>query len=161
MAWEEREPQLNSLCPDRRPSLVYPRPRSPGTIHGFLKGLVSWNEYFLMVLKLKTIVFNECWIWWFFLQFLAVFLSWKSKIKFLLASMKSLTNCENPSSNPRQGACSGFPRAAYDYCYVKVVPKAGCDPTFFSERRPWMYSGENQPMRAKETRNRNMMRLSE
>ncbi len=35
--------------------------------------------------------------------------------KFLLASTKSLTNCENPSSNnPLQKACSGFPIAACD-----------------------------------------------
>jgi hypothetical protein len=34
---------------------------------------------------------------------------------FLLASTKSLTNCENPSSNnPLQKACSGFPIAACD-----------------------------------------------
>ncbi len=38
---------------------------------------------------------------WWFSQFLAVVLWRKSKIKFLYASMRSLTiNCENPSSNP-------------------------------------------------------------
>jgi hypothetical protein len=36
--------------------------------------------------------------------------------------MKSLTNSENPSSNPLQKACSGFPIAAYD---PEIVPKAG------------------------------------
>jgi hypothetical protein len=33
---------------------------------------------------------------------------------FFFASMESLTDCENPSSNPRQEACSGFPIAAFD-----------------------------------------------
>ncbi len=47
-----------------------------------------------------------------------------SKIKFVLASMKSLTNCENPSSKPLQGNKSGFLLAA---C-IKVVPKAAHDP---------------------------------
>jgi hypothetical protein len=37
---------------------------------------------------------------------------WKSKMKFLLASKKSLTNCEIPSSNHLQRACSGFLIAA-------------------------------------------------
>ncbi len=40
----------------------------------------------------------------------------KSQIKFLFASMKSLirTYCENPSSNPIQEACYGFPIFACD-----------------------------------------------
>jgi hypothetical protein len=45
------------------------------------------------------------------------------QIKFLLASLKSLTNCENPSSNPILEACSGFPLAI---CYCKSS-KAACD----------------------------------
>jgi hypothetical protein len=52
------------------------------------------------------------------------FLQRKSKMKFLLASMKSLNNCEIPSSNPLQGACSGFLIAA---CALKVVTKPACD----------------------------------
>jgi hypothetical protein len=36
----------------------------------------------------------------------------KKKIKFWLASMKMLTNCENPSSNPL--ACCGIEEAAWD-----------------------------------------------
>jgi hypothetical protein len=37
-----------------------------------------------------------------------------SRIRFLLATMESLTNCEHPSSNSLQRACSGFPIAACD-----------------------------------------------
>jgi hypothetical protein len=37
------------------------------------------------------------------------------KIKFLLASVKTVTNCENPFSNPLQEACSCFPKAAGDF----------------------------------------------
>ncbi len=44
---------------------------------------------------------------------------------FPLATMKSLTNCENPSSNPLQEACYGFPIANFT---LKVVSKAACDP---------------------------------
>jgi hypothetical protein len=36
------------------------------------------------------------------------------KIKFLLASIKSLTNCNNPFYYPSFGACFGFPIAACD-----------------------------------------------
>ncbi len=36
-----------------------------------------------------------------------------SKRKFLFASIKSLPNCENPSSNPLQEAFYGFPIAAW------------------------------------------------
>ncbi len=49
-----------------------------------------------------------------FSQFLAAFLWRRYQIKFLHASIKSLTNCENPSSNLFQGACSCFPEAACD-----------------------------------------------
>ncbi len=43
-----------------------------------------------------------------FSEFLASF-SWrKFKIKFLLASMKSLTSFDNPSGNPLQETCSGL-----------------------------------------------------
>jgi hypothetical protein len=41
--------------------------------------------------------------------------------KVLFASMKSLINCENSSSNPLQEACCGFPMATRD-------SKAACDP---------------------------------
>ncbi len=36
------------------------------------------------------------------------------KIKFLNASLKSLSNYENPSNNPIREACSGFQVAACD-----------------------------------------------
>ncbi len=57
-------------------------------------------------------------------HFFAVILSRKSKTMFLLASMKSPTNCENPSSSLFKGACSGFQIASSDF---KVVPKAACE----------------------------------
>jgi hypothetical protein len=36
----------------------------------------------------------------------------KEKIKFWLPYMKTLTNCENPSSKPFQIACSGIHKEA-------------------------------------------------
>jgi hypothetical protein len=56
--------------------------------------------------------------------------------------MKSRTNCENPSCNPLQEACFGFPIAACDSTNcsesrpvsLKNVPKTGRD----------MYSGEKR-----------------
>jgi hypothetical protein len=68
-----------------------------------------------------------------FYQFLAAFLRRQLKIMFLLATVKSHTDSKNPSSNPLQGACSGFPIAACDSkslsesrCHViqKIIPKA-------------------------------------
>jgi hypothetical protein len=49
------------------------------------------------------------------------------------ASMKLLTYSKNPSSNPLQGACSGF----------QVVQKAACDPIVSKggfDQRYWNYS---------------------
>jgi hypothetical protein len=43
---------------------------------------------------------------------------------------------------------------------LKVVPKAACDPENCSEAGH-EYTGENRPMRAKESCKRNLMRLSE
>jgi hypothetical protein len=60
---------------------------------------------------------------------------------------ESLTNCENSSGNPLQEACSGFPKAA-------------CDPENCSESLPPMYTVENYPLKEKDNRNRNFMRLS-
>jgi hypothetical protein len=60
-----------------------------------------------------------------FSKYLAVFLWKKLKIKFLLASVKLFTNCENSSSNSLQEASSGFQVAAY--MTLKVVPKVTCD----------------------------------
>jgi hypothetical protein len=68
--------------------------------------------------------------------------------------MKSLTNCENPYSNPLQDVCYVFPRAA---CDSKVVAKAACDPENCSESHPRMYTAENQLMREMESRNRTLM----
>ncbi len=75
--------------------------------------------------------------------------------------MKSLANCENPSSNPLHESRSVFPKDACDSeiwklfrkpsVILKIVPKAGHE----------MYTREIQKMRAKERRNRNVMRLTE
>ncbi len=80
-------------------------------------------------------------------------------MKFRLASLKSLTNCEIPSSNPFPGACSGFLISACvsKNCSetrlrpLKIVPKAGFECTL----------EKNRPMRAKESWNRSLMGLSE
>jgi hypothetical protein len=40
--------------------------------------------------------------------------------------MKSLTNCKNPSSNPFQEACSGFPKAACDAKFFFLKPIIKC-----------------------------------
>jgi len=50
----------------------------------------------------------------------------KSETKFLLVSMKSLTSCENPFSDPSQTAFYGFQTAACDYESFSL--KAACDP---------------------------------
>jgi hypothetical protein len=67
--------------------------------------------------------------------------------------MKSLTNCENPSSNPLQGA---FRKQIVT---LLVFPKAACDYKNCSVSRSRMYTGEIQPMRVKESRKRNLMWL--
>jgi hypothetical protein len=66
-----------------------------------LKGIVSQDEYFLKVLKIKRKLVD--WPLMVFTTF-SCFLRRKSKRKFLLASMKSLTNYEEPSSNPPSNA---------------------------------------------------------
>jgi hypothetical protein len=44
---------------------------------------------------------------------------------------------------------------------LKVVPKPACDSENGSESQIWMYPRINQPMRVKESLNRNLTRLSE
>ncbi len=48
-------------------------------------------------------------------------LLWRKSKMLLLAFMKSLTNCEIPSSNPIQGACSGFLIAACISCSENLL----------------------------------------
>ncbi len=67
------------------------------------------NIFLLRYFKSKQYFLNERLL---FSQFKVVFLWRKSKLNFLLASMKSLTNYEIPSSNLLQRACSGFLIAA-------------------------------------------------
>jgi hypothetical protein len=56
--------------------------------------------------------------------------------------MKSLTNFENPSSNPLQNVCSGgFPIAACDY---KSCSRAGCDPKNCSESNGMYTMGKSR-----------------
>ncbi len=80
----------------------------------------------------------------------------KSEIKFKLGSLKSLTNSKTPSRNPLQRACCAIQKVAYAYD-SKVVPKAAFDCKNFSESRLQynMSTGENRPMREKESPNRN------
>ncbi len=54
-------------------------------------------------------------VWCFSKYFFAVFLWKQLKIKFLLASVKLFTNCENSSIYSLQKASSGFQVAAYDF----------------------------------------------
>jgi hypothetical protein len=73
--------------------------------------------------------------------------SWrKFKIKFLLASMKSLTNSENPSRKPFQEACSGFQVTAYD--------SKSCSESRLFRKLVWhvKYTGKNRPMTVKDSR---------
>ncbi len=69
------------------------------------KGIVSRDEFLFESPKVKQYFLKER-LW--FSKFSVVFLWRKSKMKFLLGSSKSLTNCEIPSNNPLQRACSGF-----------------------------------------------------
>jgi hypothetical protein len=55
----------------------------------------------------------------------------KIVIKFLLASLKSLTNSKNPSSYPLQEACSG----AWQPVTLKTVPNAAFNSENCSESR--------------------------
>ncbi len=79
-------------------------------------------------------------------------------MKFLVASMKKRTSCENSSGNPLQRACSGFLIAA-------GVSKPCSENSLISWklfRKPAMnVHWKKRQMRAKESRNRNLIRLSE
>ncbi len=68
-----------------------------------IKGIVSRDKYFLAGPKIRNFLNERLW----FSQYSVVSLWRKSKMKFLLASMKWLTNC-----NPLQRACSAFLIAA-------------------------------------------------
>jgi hypothetical protein len=75
----------------------------------FIKDSHEMN--FKKVPKTKTTFFDaDCFQHNFWLSFYEE----NSKIKFLLTSLKPLTNCENPSSNSILGACSGIPIAGCD-----------------------------------------------
>ncbi len=93
-----------------------------------MRWICFWRSY-----NSKQYLLNER-LW--FSQLSVVFCEGNPKMKFLLASMKSLTNCEIPSSNPLQRACSGFLIAA---CVFKVVPKPACDYENCSISRLWIY----------------------
>jgi hypothetical protein len=83
--------------------------------HSMLLLILSRDNYLFEGPKNETVLFEWALMVFTILDF---FLWRKSKVKFLLASMKSLTNCDIPSSNPLQRYCSGFLIAA-------CVPK-GC-----------------------------------
>ncbi len=93
-----------------------------------IKGIVSGDEYFLSALKNQIITFcmqadgfHKIWL---------PFLWRKLKIKFLLVSMKTFTNSENPSKTLFQETC-------FDFQAIKVVPKAACDYEGCSESQLW------------------------
>jgi hypothetical protein len=65
-----------------------------------------------------------------------------------------LFNCGNPSSNPLQGACSGFPIAAYE---LKIVRKP---PVILSAGHGCTLE-KNPPMRVKDCWNINCILLTE
>ncbi len=73
--------------------------------------------------------------------------------------MKLLKKCENPSSNPLQEACSGFPLASSD--------SQSCSKSHtWSWKLFWkpainFHRWKSRPMREKESRNRNLMQLFE
>jgi hypothetical protein len=75
----------------------------------------------------------------------------KIKNKFLLSSMKSLTDCENLPVTLFNELVPAYP---YPLVTLKFVRKP-------LENLPWIYTGENQPIWAKESRNRNLMWLLE
>ncbi len=84
------------------------------------------------------------------------------KIKFLLASTRSRTNSENPSSNPVHETCSSFrkppvnlkavPKAA---CGSKISLKAACGSKIALKICYDIFTGENRPITTKESRDRN------
>jgi hypothetical protein len=91
---------------------------------------------------------------YFFESFFTVFccLFVNTKVNFLLSSTKSFIICEKffqQHSSTLQEACSAFLIAA-------------CDSKSSSVSRPWMYTGENWPMRAEQRKDGPvLMRLSE
>jgi hypothetical protein len=74
------------------------------------------------------------------------------KIKFLLASTRSLTNSENPSSNPVHETCSSFRKPPVN---LKAVPKAACGSKIALKAGYGIFTGENRPITTKESRDRN------
>ncbi len=105
------------------------------TIYHRFKGTVSRDRYFLGG-SLKSNYYFLYERWWFS-QDLAAFLWRKFEIKFLLASLKSLTNSENPFSSPLQEACSGVQEPSS--VTIKVVCKSECDSEYCSKSRLDMY----------------------
>ncbi len=77
---------------------------------------------------------------------MAAILGRNENIKFLLASLRLLTNSINPSNNPLQRACCGIQKPMT----LKIVPKATCDSEsiLYSIYIP-KYTSENRPMREK------------
>ncbi len=85
--------------------------------------------FFSKILKFKTVLYELALM--VFTIFGCLFMK-KSKIKFLYASMKSLTICEKPSSNPFHWACSSFLGAT-------------CDSKSCSESRLWFWKLFRKP----------------
>jgi hypothetical protein len=94
-----------------------------GLFHRILSEIYFGN--FLKVLEIKKLLTI------FGCLFVKIF-----QMKFLLASLKLLTNCENPSRNRIQEVCSSFPlaichcKSCKAACDLEFVPKAGYECTY-------------------------------
>jgi hypothetical protein len=91
-----------------------------------IKGIVSREEYFLKVLKIKSVFF--VWAQMVITLFSCLF---EEKIKNKVY-IKSFNNSENPSRNPLQEACTGFQIAA-----------CGCKSCY--ESRHWFWKLSRKP----------------
>jgi hypothetical protein len=94
------------------------------------KGTVSRDEYFWIAYKVSQYFL---YLRWWFLKFGLSLMLRKSNAKFLLASLKTLTNFYNPSSNPLQRACLAF---RYPPVPVNLATEPGCDSKNCSVHRP-------------------------
>ncbi len=105
--------------------------------------------YFLEVLNLKQNFLNEHWRFW---------LSSMKKIpsKVFACFYKLLTNYENPASNRFQRSCFGFPIAT---CDSKSCSEGYLWSYICSRMLQWIYITKNRPTVAKESLNRNVLRL--
>ncbi len=109
----------------------------------WLKGLYHKTNNFLKVLKVKLVLLIDPPM---VLKICFGALLWSNKLKFLYASMKTLTNFEDPYWNPLQIACCGIQEAAWYFvnCSIsrrwcwkikKKIWRVGYSFTFRNHRR--------------------------